>query len=327
VLLALATGSCVTTRPAGFACPAHGGPTWRDVASDHFVLRTDLSPAGAQRLLLQLEQVRAAVVTALFEAPPEGGSNVEVVAFASPAEFRAFAPPGVDAYYLRSAGGPPRIVLGGALSPLQLAMLAHELTHHFLAGAFLRLPRWFAEGMATQMETVIIRLDERRVVVGAPPAARLARLQREDGNHLVPAAELFRWEGGGERALDCYATSWLLVHYLAYKQPAAFAALQRRLARGEAPEAAFGAALPDWDPARPESLRSLDRRLRDYAEESLAYGSREAVVDWSGESASRPIPSAEVHATLFPQGAGAPRQLQDLKEGLRTNVRRRHARH
>jgi antitoxin PrlF len=37
--------------------------------------------------------------------------------------------------------------------------------------------------------------------------------------------------------------------------------------------------------------------------------------------------SAEVHATLFPQGAGAPRQLQDLKDGLRANVRRRLARH
>ena len=37
--------------------------------------------------------------------------------------------------------------------------------------------------------------------------------------------------------------------------------------------------------------------------------------------------SAEVHAALFPKGAGAPRSLEDLKAGVRANVRRRHARH
>ena len=36
--------------------------------------------------------------------------------------------------------------------------------------------------------------------------------------------------------------------------------------------------------------------------------------------------SAEVHAALFPQGAGTRRSLQDLKAGIRANVSRRHAR-
>ena len=36
--------------------------------------------------------------------------------------------------------------------------------------------------------------------------------------------------------------------------------------------------------------------------------------------------SAEVSAELFPDGAGAPRSLQDLKAGLRAQVKRRHAR-
>jgi antitoxin PrlF len=36
--------------------------------------------------------------------------------------------------------------------------------------------------------------------------------------------------------------------------------------------------------------------------------------------------SAEVHAALFPQGTGAPHSLEDLKAGVRANVKRRHAR-
>ncbi len=36
--------------------------------------------------------------------------------------------------------------------------------------------------------------------------------------------------------------------------------------------------------------------------------------------------SAEVHAALFPHGAGTPRSLEDLKAGIRSRVRRRHAR-
>jgi len=308
-LLGLALGAAGCAAPGAFTCPARGGPPWRDLASGHFVVRTDLPDAEARALLLRLEQVRTAVGSALFEAPPEGGPGVEVVAFNSREVFRSFAAPGVDAYYLRSAGGPPRMVVGGELSALQLAMLAHELTHHFLAGVFQRQPRWLAEGLATQMETLSLGDRGDRVVVGLPPPGRLARLQRDGGAHQVPVAELFRWEGGGDRALDCYATSWLLVHWLAYRAPGPFAELQRRLAGGEPPEAAWRAALPEWDPARPEALRALDRVLRDYAAGPLDSGTREVPTAWDGEVVSRNIAPAEVHSirlSLWTQGPARP---------------------
>ncbi len=315
-LLALTTGlaasGCATA--GAFTCPARGGPPWRDVAGAHFVLRTDLPADDARALLRRLEQVRAAVGSVLFEAVPEEGPGVEVVAFRSREVFQAFAPAHVDAYYLRSAGGPPRMVVGGDLSALQLAMLAHELTHHFLAGVFQRQPRWLAEGLATQMETLSLAEGGDTVVVGRPPPGRLARLQRDGGAHQVPVADLFRWEGGGERALDCYATSWLLVHFLAYRHPGPFAELQRRLARGEAPEAAWRAALPAWDPADPEALRALDALLHAYAAAPLDQGPREVRGGWDGAMASRPIPPAEVHAirlSLWTQGP--PRPLSALR--------------
>ena len=36
--------------------------------------------------------------------------------------------------------------------------------------------------------------------------------------------------------------------------------------------------------------------------------------------------SADVHAALFPKGAPAPKSAEDIKEGIRANMRKRHAR-
>ena len=36
--------------------------------------------------------------------------------------------------------------------------------------------------------------------------------------------------------------------------------------------------------------------------------------------------SKDIHLALFPKGAGAPRTLNELKEGIRRNIKKRHAR-
>jgi len=303
VALLAATG-CATS--AAFVCPARGGPAWRDVGSAHFVLRTDLDLEDATRLLASLERLRTAVVSALFDEVPASRSGVEVVAFRTEGEYRAFAAPGVDAYYMRSAGGPPRIVLGGRLDSRQRAMLAHELTHHYLSSVFVRQPRWFSEGLATLMEPVGDQGDGPLMTVGQPPAARLARLRNSPNR--VTTRELLAWEGGPTAfhpALDYYGASWLLVHYLAYRTPDRFADLQRRLVRGESPEDAWRGAYPQWDPAAPRALEALDLALEAYlgAEAQTRY--RQVPETWSREPAVQLIPPAEVHAirlALWSQG-------------------------
>jgi tetratricopeptide (TPR) repeat protein len=231
---------------------------------------------------------------------------VEVVAFRTEAAYRAFAPPGVDAYYLRSAGGPPRIVLAGRLDRRQRAMLAHELTHHYLSSTFVRQPRWFSEGLATLMEPVGDQGDGPVVTVGQAPAARLARL-RNPANR-VTTRELLEWDGGStpaHSALDYYGASWLLVHYLAYRAPDGFTDLQRRLVKGESPEAAWRGAFPRWDPARPRALEGLDQALETYLNAEAQTRSRQVKETWEGEPEVRPIPSPEVHAirlALWNQG-------------------------
>lgn len=175
-------------------------------------------------------------------------------------------------------------------------MLSHELTHHYLAAVFQRQPRWLAEGLATQMESLAEQGDDALVSVGAPPPARLARVRQ--AGHQLPVRELLDWDGTGgrDRALDAYATSWLLVHFLAYRHPTPFADLQRRLARGEPPGEAWVAAFPAWAPGAPNGLEGLDASLAAYAQAEVRTRFREVRSAWGGVPAVRPIAPAEVHA-------------------------------
>ncbi|HYG68058.1 MAG TPA: tetratricopeptide repeat protein [Anaeromyxobacteraceae bacterium] len=290
VAAAVLLAGCGSVRP--FRCPDRGGAPWRELANEHFVLRTDLDSHDARVLLDRLERMRAAVLAALFDGAPESPGRVEVVAFRSERDFEEFAPKGVTAYYLRYAGGPPRIVLSSEIRSWQRALLAHELTHHYLAAAFARLPRWLGEGLAVYMESLGEQGTDAEIVVGGAPADRLARAREG----AMPVRELLAWDGtlGTRESLDFYASSWLLVHFLAHKRGAEFAELQRRLAAGEPPESAWPAAFPEY--ARPENLVGLDRALTWYARTELPMQKREVRVEPGVEPFEQRMPPAEVHA-------------------------------
>jgi tetratricopeptide (TPR) repeat protein len=317
-LAALASAAgCATART--FRCPAKGGPAWRELATENFVVRSDLPRAEAAAMLVRLERQRAAILSVLFDGatPPPG--RVEVVAFRTREEYREVAPRGMDAYYLRSSGGPPRIVLSGELAPWQRALLSHELTHHFLAGVFRRQPRWLAEGLAVYMESLADEPGKGTLVVGRPPPARLTRALWNP----VPVAELLAWRGPPDPgAYSLYASSWLLVHYLAHRHPGAFAGLQARLARGEDPEAAWRAELPAHDPSDPDALAALDRALHDHARGGIESSTRSAPPPRALLGFEQEMPSAEVHAlrlALWPHGPDrGPAALRgEVEEALR----------
>jgi tetratricopeptide (TPR) repeat protein len=254
------------TAGGPFRCPNAGGPPWRELASDHFALRTDLDRGGAVDLLEQLELLRAAVKEALFGGAADPPDRVEVVAFRTAEEYEPFAPEGAQAYYLKYEGGPPRIVLSAEWTPRQRAIVAHELTHHLASSILLRQPRWLSEGLAAFMESLGEQRLERTLVVGVPPRGRLATARER----LVEMRDLLRWESGGPTSpgAEYYAAAWLLVHYLVHQRPAAFAALLDRLSRGEALRAAWNAALPEYDLDRP--LASLDHALSLWLQVTMA---------------------------------------------------------
>jgi tetratricopeptide (TPR) repeat protein len=232
---------------------------------------------------------------------------VEVIAFRAPEEYAAFAPDGASGYYLRSEGGPPRIVLAGTLLPWQRALLAHELTHHFLAGALQRQPRWFAEGLATYMESLGDDAPDGALRVGVPPPARLERARRD----RVPVRELLAWQGRAadrEALLARYASSWLLVRWLAHERPEAFAAIERALATGAAPGEAWRRALPEGDPATPGALEALDLELGRYAWSDLHGRARTIEVPAAVGYFEQRVPPAEVHAIRLALWGHGPRK-------------------
>jgi tetratricopeptide (TPR) repeat protein len=289
----VALGGCATTSRA-FQCPTSGGPPWRELTSDHFVLRTDLPEPEAGQLLGKVERLHAAIAAGLPGAtePPSGRS--EVIAFRTLEEFRPFSPDRALGYYVRYEGGPPRIVVPGEIGPWQHGMLAHEITHDFLANAYQRQPRWFAEGLAVYMESVEEASEGRIVVAGKPSPDRLERVRAS----RVPVRELLAWEGtaGSRPSLDYYASSWLLVHWLVHERPDAFAEMRRHFQAGTPPEVAWRAALPEYDPERDAAAEALDGMLAAYARGTLATRSAEARAVPAVGYFDRPIPTPEVHA-------------------------------
>lgn len=311
-LIALLAQGCAAPART-FRCPVDGGAPWRELTSDHFVLRTDLREPEAAALVARLERLRAAVAAALGTAPADDELRVEVIAFRTEEEYRPFAPDGAEGYYLRHAGGPPRVVLSGALDRRQRALLAHELTHHYLAGALRRQPRWLAEGLAVYAESLADDPGGQALRVGAPPPERLARARASP----VPVRELLAWDGtpGDRPALDAYAASWLLVHWLAHRRPEAFGALRHRLAEGEAPAQAWSAALPELDPARPGALEALDRTLAAYARGTPEARIAQAEVPIAVGYFERPVAPAEVHALRLALWQHGPRKGRAALDG------------
>src|SRR4051812_25578243 len=74
-------------------CPAEGGHTWHEVRSAHFLVRTNLDPAQAQEVALDLERFRRALLliwTRNFD--PKG--RLEVIVLRTRGQLEEFSPKG-----------------------------------------------------------------------------------------------------------------------------------------------------------------------------------------------------------------------------------------
>ena len=291
-LLVAALAGCATV-PRTFQCPAQGGPAWRQLASESYVLRTDLPADEAAELLGKVERMRGAVATGLPGGAVEGTGRVEVVAFRTVEEFRPFAAERSFGYYVRYEGGPPRIVIPGEFGPWQRAMLAHEVTHDLLSRTYRRQPRWFIEGLAVYMESVVVEDEGARIVVGRAPPLRMERAQKT----TVSAAELLYWDGtpGVHPGVDFYASAWVLVHWLVHERPAAFAELRRHLVAGDDPIQAWREALPEFAPLVPGATAKFDAVLDGYVQGTLATTTLKGVPMPVVAYAEQPIVPPEVH--------------------------------
>ncbi|MBS1110038.1 MAG: hypothetical protein H6Q88_2030 [Anaeromyxobacteraceae bacterium] len=318
MILAAGLAGCATSRPS-FRCEAKGGRGWLVVYSDQFVVVTDLDESDARSLAAELDLVRNAVASSLFQRRHDPPVRATVIAFRSTADYEAFAPAGSAAYYARGAAD-PKIVMPGKMGLEQRRVLAHEMAHHVSSYVLLREPRWFSEGLATWAETVGTTATGVRMVTGPVPPGRrvLARPQR------IPARQLLSWDGSAPPGglAPYYDAAWLLVHYLVNEHPEALRAFESRLAGAEDPDDAFVAAFPQWNPAVPGGLDLLDGELDGWARNGRFDG-KPVQVESRPNIAVQPLEPAEVHATRLLLWAGGAQREGDearfraeLDEGL-----------
>ncbi|GAO02815.1 DUF1570 domain-containing protein [Anaeromyxobacter sp. PSR-1] len=296
-----------------FRCPEQGGPAWREIRTEHVVLQTDLSSRKAKELAGELERMFGVVRRGLFRNPPPAPGLLRAVAFASPGEFRRFAPEHAGAYYLRSDLGGPIVVMPGTLGDAQRTAIAHELTHHLTAQIFARQPPWFMEGLAGFMESMgTAGVRGAPTLGGAPPhlyqAAWLAH------GRTVRVADVLTSRNLLDSTGKLYAEAWALVHYLVNREPERFRELQVRYARGQEPATAWREVFPEWDPAAEDRARRLDEALDRYLNHGGKYTSRPVQLPPAPPVTDRPMTAAEAHSARLSLLWLAPRMRIDDAE-------------
>jgi len=279
-ILATAMG-CASLPP----CPARGGPAWRELTSDHFVLRTDLSPREALETIRTLEDTRAAMLAGMWAgaAGPPGKSTA--VALASLEETKRFTGTTFDGVHLRRPPFPATLVISP--DPKQQDTAKHELAHE-LALYFLPVqPPWFAEGLATFLATIQYDRDKGLSALGKADVDRY-RLFTTSGP--VSLDQLMGPLPDDPLTVSrYYATTWLLAHYLYNRRGPGWHHLQDRFARLQPGTDAFRAEFPDLD------AEGLQRTLMDYAKRGQGVVRTFSVAPWSGTPRIRTMTDGEVH--------------------------------
>ncbi|HEY8923580.1 MAG TPA: DUF1570 domain-containing protein [Polyangia bacterium] len=289
-MIALGAGlvaGCATVPP----CPAKGGRTWRELTTDHFVLRTDLNEDDALRVVRTLEETRAAMLIGVWSNLRIESEVTPVFALDSRSELASYTGPLSGAKHQSTPPFPPFLVVpevGSGMGPGAHAV-RHELAHQLSRQVLAAQPHWFSEGVATFLETIRPDFeDDTRMVIGEADPGRY-RLFR----YVVPSS-LEELLGAPPETLHerarFYATSWLLVHYLFNHRPEQLREFEHRLGALEPARVAFREAFPDL------ASGALPSVLWTYINGGEYVITRWRVPRWNGLHETRVLTDAEVHA-------------------------------
>lgn len=259
VLLLASSGGAAAASPKGAPRGEASARPWRELTSDHFVLKTDLPSKDARKLVAQLEFSRAGLVQALLRGRDERKTRLEVVAFATQGEYAPYAGQRGAEGFLDHRAGAERIVLGPFQDHVRALNVSHELAHHL---SYLRTPlqpAWYREGMAEFFSSVS-RAPDPTYVAGLP----FTWLLDAANKRRVKTRDLLGWRADASNGADYYAWSWLLVHFLVNRHPEALREFDTRLADFAEPTDAWNAAFPRWSLAAPGGTDALDDDLDAY---------------------------------------------------------------
>ena len=250
VLLALvALVGCAGIPP----CPARGGPTWHEVASDNFALATNLRGDDGLDMLASLENLRWSILAATFSGEVDRAGRVNVWLLGED-EWDGMFSRNYRGLFSRSS------LLGAAIivpddDIFSQAIVKHELAHYVLDAYIKEQPRWFGEGMAQYLETIEYRRAENDAVVTVGAWAPYRTYYRSDlfnpsPTNLLRTSEMLaapqrRVRENPEREQRFYTTAWLMIQYLVNTHRDGLAAYERDLIAGVDPNLAFARRFPD----------------------------------------------------------------------------------
>jgi tetratricopeptide (TPR) repeat protein len=312
----VAVGACATVP----ACPAQGGPTWRELTTRTITLRTDLDEAEARETIQRLTEIRAALLALFWPAAPEPAFRTNAVVLRSIRELTAFtldphAPPEIWGVRTQDPPFEPMIVLGGT-DYRSLRVLTAELVYDISMWYAPIQPAWYAAGLAKFLETVSYDRHSGLVEAGAPPdVARVCRTGKIRASRLID--DQFSEDSPDLLAFE--ARAWLLVHFLVNQRPREFDRLSAALEAATSTQEAWARLFPDLPVER------LDEVLDDYAAHGSYVTIRRTITVPPAAVTLREMTDAEVHvvrAQLF-RSARAPgvaadpeRARRELEEAL-----------
>ena len=267
---------------------------WRELQSENFLLRTDLAPEDARRVAIDLEEVRAALLTLGWHGSNVPRARTQVIVLADDRELQDYALEGIQGFVAMDAFGEPIMVVSGSQDPERQPFLKHELAHVIINPFLIRNPRWVSEGLACYLETMRFDRGRGKLVVGEWSNDRVEFLREEP----VPSYWAILQTGREAEQMShregwAFETgAWALVHWLLDQRGKAFDKMLSSLARGEDQYYAFSSAFPDLNEAA----------MRAGVAAYLKAGKvRILTVDaprWNGPVSERALPAAEVYATL-----------------------------
>lgn len=303
-------------------CNTHAGTPWRELTSQHFVVRTPLPLEEAKAAALQLERARASLLAAFPGAARLRPDPLEVVLFTSPAQLHDLtSDPLIDAALLHDWRGPLLLTANTPvfIDSMQLRLTLHELAHYFSPTALRRWPRWFEEGLAIYLETIVIDAGKQTAVRGAANQVKLGEVMNWG---ILPVQSLWAWdvEPDAFNGLEQHraASAWFWVHYLVNEHRPALEKFMRYLSEGDEPREAWAAAFGTL------TAKAMADGASAYLEKRETRSQLMDLTQLNTAMTERVLPDAQVHA-LLARAAGAsgawPRARQEARAAMALDPR------
>jgi hypothetical protein len=280
-MLAVAAG-CATVSTGSAKDPR----TWRELTSDHFVLRSDLGQWEAMAVLRTLEETRATMIGSMWSERGMSRERLQAVAMASADERATYMGTRFAALHVQRPPLPPTLFIPDVGNGREAK---HELAHYLSRQVWPIQPAWFAEGIACFFESVHADpTADHGMIVGEPLVARLRSFQLRGAMAVDRLVRAFPAEGADDDQF--YATSWLLVHYLINNRPQQLDAFQELVGGLQPGPVAFRRAFPDL------AAGNLAEALDEYVRRGQYRVRRIEIPRWNEHADVRELSPAEVHA-------------------------------